>query len=110
MHCGNIAWVPPEHAMQLQCTTAARQEVGGQPRRCPGWSSALFVCPRGQEPTPRLPAEAWEVTQTAGANAGEPLASWGAPGLTEAMGQQDLGLWEPKKGAGRNMLASEAEK
>lgn len=26
MHCGNIAWVPPEHAMQLQCTTAARQE------------------------------------------------------------------------------------
>lgn len=26
MHCGNTAWVPPEHAMQLQCTTAARWE------------------------------------------------------------------------------------
>lgn len=41
---------------------------------------------------------------------GEPLDSWGVPGFTEAMGQQDLGLWEPKKGAGRNRLASEAEK
>lgn len=41
---------------------------------------------------------------------GEPLASWGVPGFTDAMGQQDLGLWEPKKGAGRNTLASEAEK
>lgn len=34
MHCGNIAWVPPEHAMQLQCTTAARQDAAGPPRVC----------------------------------------------------------------------------
>lgn len=27
MHCGNIARVPPEHAMQLQCTAATRSRV-----------------------------------------------------------------------------------
>lgn len=55
MHCGNIAWVPPEHAMQLQCTTAAHQEVCSQPRRHPGQpvgSGTVWV--RGQRPTPRL--------------------------------------------------------
>lgn len=39
MHCGNIARVRPEHAMQLQCTTAARSEACVGPRRCPGRSA-----------------------------------------------------------------------
>lgn len=36
MHCGNIAWVRPEHAMQLQCTAAARKDACVWPRRRPG--------------------------------------------------------------------------
>lgn len=43
MHCGNIAWVPPEHAMQLQCTTAAREE-----------DAAVLCASEGWGPTPTL--------------------------------------------------------
>lgn len=44
MHCGNIARVLPEHAMQLQCTTATHQEVCGWPWRCQGSQMAQGMC------------------------------------------------------------------
>lgn len=89
MHCGNIAWVLPEHAMQLQCTTAASEELCSQPRGA-RVVSQFRVCVRGRGLLGPV-----ELCKLPGANA-EPWPTAVHPELT-AEGQQDLGLREPSR-------------